>query len=190
MSNTPDEPGGTPRPYDPEAPHGGSDQPAPAYGQDPYGQPAGPAYGPDPYGQPPAGPAYGQPQYPYHGYPQQPYAQQGPYGSAPGGGRPRNGFGTAALVLGILAILVFLFPPLGFLLAFVGIVLGFIGRRRVKRGEATNGGVALTGLLLSILGLLVSIAVAFLLYLVRDCLDPNLTADQREQCVNEQLRSA
>ncbi len=196
MSTTPDDPGRTPGPYDPNAPHVGGDGPpaAPSYGQDPYAQPpAGSPYGQQGSAAPPYGqPGYQQPQYAPQGYPQQGYPQQAPYGSPTGGGKPRNGFGIAAVVLGILAILIGLFIfPLGLLLAVIGIVLGFLGRRRAKRGEATNGGVALAGLVLSILGLLVSIAggfiVGLLFSIVGECADPNFTDAQREQCVNERL---
>lgn len=192
MSTTPDDPGRTPGPYDPNAPHGSGDRPpaAPSYGQDPYGQPpAGPPYGqqgssaPPPYGQQ----GYQQPQYPQQGYP-----QQGPYGSPASGGKPRNGFGIAALVLGVLAILIGLFIfPVGLLFAVIGIVLGFLGWRRAKRGEATNGGVALAGLVLSILGLLVSIAggflASFIFSIVGECANPDLTTEQQQQCIDERV---
>jgi heme/copper-type cytochrome/quinol oxidase subunit 2 len=45
----------------------------------------------------------------------------------------------------------------GIVLGVAAIVLGFIGRGRVKRGEATNGGVAMAGIVLGFLGVVVSI---------------------------------
>lgn len=68
---------------------------------------------------------------------------------------PSNGMGTTALVLGILAIVLAFVPILGFVsypLAILGIVFGLVGLRRVSRRRATNRGVALTGLISSVLG--------------------------------------
>ena len=98
--------------------------------------------------------------------PQQPYQQVPPYGH-PGNGYPghyppggpqlvvrgdRNGLGTAALVLGIIAV-IFSFVPLVGIIAWpigiTGLVLGFVGLARVNRREATNRGVAIAGLITS-----------------------------------------
>ena len=62
----------------------------------------------------------------------------------------RNGLGTASLVLGILSII-------GIITVIGGVILGLVGRGRVKRGEAANGGVALAGVVTSLVGLVVSI---------------------------------
>lgn len=114
-----------------------------------------------------AGPqgAYGTP------YPQQPYGSQqyisgaAPYGLVPGGpgtqagwpGQPNNGMGIAALVLGILSILSSLTLLFGVITGVLGIIFGGLGRAKAKRGEATNGGMALAGLLCGAAGLLVSV---------------------------------
>lgn len=110
--------------------------------QDPFGTPpegTNSASAPEtPYGSPPANqPGYGQP--------------------APGGpvSAPKNGLGVAALVLGILAILTFFTLVGGVLFGLLAIVLGLVGRGRAKRGEATNGGMALAGVILGVLGLLI-----------------------------------
>ena len=70
--------------------------------------------------------------------------------------KPRNGAGVAALVLGllglVLAILV-LPAPLGALLGLLALILGIIGISRAGRGEATNRGQAVTGLITGILAL-------------------------------------
>jgi len=76
---------------------------------------------------------------------------QGRYGATAQGGRygqsapqrqipPRNGFGTAALVLGILAM----FSPL--IAPTLAVIFGYIGLGRCKRGEATNRAMALWGI--------------------------------------------
>jgi H+/Cl- antiporter ClcA len=74
--------------------------------------------------------------------------------------------GTAALVLGILAIVLAFIPILGFAswpLAILGIIFGFVGVRRVAKQRATNKGVALGGLILSIIGL-VLVIISTVLY--------------------------
>ena len=88
----------------------------------------------------------------YGQYGQQPYGTQ-PYGQQ--GGRRRNGLGIAALVLGILALLTGL-VFIGGLLGLIAIVLGFLGRGRVKRGEADNGGMAIAGIVLGVIGIVLA----------------------------------
>jgi hypothetical protein len=98
--------------------------------------------------------------------PQQPY-QQGPPQGYPGNGYPghypplgpqvvlrgdRNGLGTAALVLGITAVIFSFIPLVGIIawpIGITGLVLGFVGLARVNRREATNRGVAIAGLITS-----------------------------------------
>jgi len=98
--------------------------------------------------------------------PQQPYQQGSPQGY-PGNGHPghypplgpqvvlrgdRNGLGTAALVLGITAVIFSFIPLVGIIawpIGITGLVLGFVGLARVNRREATNRGVAIAGLITS-----------------------------------------
>ena len=94
----------------------------------------------------------------------QPYAA--PAQVAPGYGQPygtpvvtvRNGLGTAALVLGILSIPAAFTVVGGVLLGLLAIIFGAIGRSRAKRGEATNGGNALAGIITGAVGLVLAIA--------------------------------
>ena len=79
---------------------------------------------------------------------------------------PRNGLGVTSLVLAILGLLACVFIVTGWIGAFLGliaVILGFIGRRRVKRGEANNGGVATAGIILGFLAILAGIAVTVIL---------------------------
>ncbi|ARF55679.1 DUF4190 domain-containing protein [Streptomyces gilvosporeus] len=94
--------------------------------------------------------------------------QQAPMG-APAPQAARNGLGVAALVLGIIGFLsglpMFLFwlaGPLGLL----ALIFGIVGAGRVKRGQATNKGVAITGtvlgalaIVLAIIGVIVSVLI-------------------------------
>jgi hypothetical protein len=77
---------------------------------------------------------------------------------------PRNGLGTTALVLAIIGLLTCWTVFGGIILGVVAVILGFIGRARVKRGEATNGGVAIAGIVLGFLSI-VAAAVFIPLYI-------------------------
>ena len=104
---------------------------------------------------PPPGGAYPPP-------PPQPYAGGG-YGGPPVA--PKNGLGITALILAILGLLACWIPIVGIVggvLGLIAIVLGFLGRGRAKRGEATNGGVAMAGIILGFLAVLACIAVTVL----------------------------
>lgn len=89
---------------------------------------------------------------------QQPAPPQGrPYDARPTA--PRNGLGVAALILGIAALLTFWSIVGGIVLGLIAIVLGFVARGRVKRAEATNGGMALTGAVLGLVAMVLSIGM-------------------------------
>ena len=84
--------------------------------------------------------------------PPQPYA-----GFTPPSTGPRNGLGVAALVIAIIA-LVFCWSVFGgVILGIAAVIIGFVARGRVKRGEATNGGVAIAGIVLGFLAIIVSL---------------------------------
>ncbi|MEU6891254.1 DUF4190 domain-containing protein [Streptomyces sp. NPDC046557] len=126
----------------------------PAYGgQPPYGGP--PGYG----GQPPYGGPPGYPGYPtaagYPGY--------GP--GYPGYPQPSNGLGIAAFVLGLLSLVACftLVGPLVF--GIVAVVLGALARGKAGRGEATNGGLALAGLICGAVGIVLGAALTLFLIL-------------------------
>ncbi|WP_406058972.1 DUF4352 domain-containing protein [Streptomyces sp. NBC_01077] len=72
----------------------------------------------------------------------------------------RNGLGTAALILGIIGTVSGLIPLLFWLagiLGLIALILGLVGKGRVKRGEANNKGVALTGVILGLVSLVLSV---------------------------------
>ncbi|WP_326693900.1 MULTISPECIES: DUF4190 domain-containing protein [unclassified Streptomyces] len=124
-----------------------------------------PPIGPNGPGQAPG--AYGYPSYPgagqqpgpapYGGYPGYPgYGGQGGWGTVQRG--PENGFGTAALVLGIISVVFFCGWGLGIILGGLALIFGILGRKRANRGEANNGGMALAGIILGSVGILFSAA--------------------------------
>ncbi len=62
-----------------------------------------------------------------------------------------NGMGVASLVLGIV-MLTLGAMPIVWIAGILGIIFGVIGRKRVKAGTASNGTMAMWGLVLSIAG--------------------------------------
>jgi hypothetical protein len=97
---------------------------------------------------PPGPPGYGYPP----PYPQQPYAQTLP--------APRNGLGTTGLVLGICGLVFSFIPVVGLVawpLVILGLIFGGLGLAAANRGEATNRGHSIAGLVCSGLGLVVCV---------------------------------
>jgi membrane-bound ClpP family serine protease len=133
-------------------------------------------------------------------YPPQP-AQPGP---GPAGGYQavrgrRNGMGTAALVIGVVAlvlVLLLLFSPLGAFLGLLAVLFGILGLMRANRGEADNRGQAVAGLVTGGIALLlgifftISIGTWFATH-VNDfnnfgqCMDDAVGAAAREQCARQ-----
>jgi heme/copper-type cytochrome/quinol oxidase subunit 2 len=75
---------------------------------------------------------------------------------------PRNGFGVAALVLGILAIVLCWTGIGGIVLGILALIFGILGVRRANRREATNKGVAISGIVTGAIGLVVGIIFTIL----------------------------
>ncbi|WP_374985602.1 DUF4190 domain-containing protein [Streptomyces fradiae] len=145
-------PSGDPLPPPPVAP-GGPAQPAPG----PYGYPAQPT----PAAGTPGG--YG---YPQGGYPQGEYAQggyPGAYGTYGGGAAwgpgPANGLGIAAMVIGIVSLVMCWAYGLGIVLGVLALVFGIIGRKRVQRGEANNAGMATAGIVTGVIGIVLGVVI-------------------------------
>ncbi|MFD0058190.1 DUF4190 domain-containing protein [Streptomyces sp. NPDC127168] len=116
-------------------------------GHVPYGYP-----GPVGYGHPgPAGYPGAQP----HGY----------YGWSGMGPMPSNGMGTTGLVLGIIAAVGFCLWPLAIIVGILGIVFGSLGRAKANRGEATNAGQALAGVICGIVGVVLGVGFGLLVIL-------------------------
>jgi Domain of unknown function (DUF4190) len=108
---------------------------------------------------------------------------------------PRNGIGTAALVLGVIGFLLAIIV-LGGLLGIVAIILGIVGLSRVRRGEATNRGSAIAGIVLGALAVLLAgvLVVAGATFIsdnkeefddLGDCLDKATTDQDRDDCADE-----
>jgi hypothetical protein len=134
------------------APRSVSEEP-PARPPENFGVPSLDVPGGVPPGPPPSGAGYS----PYAGGgsipppppPPPQYNGDGPlYGQ-----QPRNGLGKAALVCGIIAVVLSFVPGLNAFswpLGVLAIVFGAIGWSRANKGQATNKSIAITGLVLGI----------------------------------------
>ena len=71
----------------------------------------------------------------------------------------RNGMGTTALVLGIIALVTCWTVIGGVVLGALAIGLGIGGRGRANRGEATNRGSATAGIVTGAIGLVLAIVL-------------------------------
>jgi uncharacterized membrane protein len=70
-----------------------------------------------------------------------------------------NWLGTTALVTAIVGLIVCWSVLGGVAFGVIAIIVGVSARGRVKRGEATNGSVATSGIALGVLAVVVSLAV-------------------------------
>lgn len=124
-----------------------------------------------------------------------------PYGTQPPGGQPYGqsgapanqpkGLAIAALVLGILALLFCWTVFGGIILGLIGAILGFVASSKAKKGTAGGRGMAITGIVLSILGFVIAVAFIVIGVLVvnsdgfnnlQDCVDQADTQSELDQC--------
>ncbi|MDQ0401686.1 DUF4190 domain-containing protein [Streptomyces sp. DSM 40167] len=75
------------------------------------------------------------------------------------GMRRSNGMAVAALVLGILAVLLFWTVIGGALLGLLALIFGIIGARRARGGRAPRRGMSIVGAVLGVLGLIASVVI-------------------------------
>ena len=107
--------------------------------------------------------------------------------------------GTAALVLGVVAltlVVLLLFSPLGAFLGLLAVLFGILGLMRANRGQADNRGQAVAGLVTGGIALLVgvfltiSIGTWFATH-VNDfndfgrCMEDAVGSAAREECANQ-----
>jgi hypothetical protein len=103
-------------------------------------------------------PPYPYPPGPYPSAYPPPVPQYPPF--APPSRGPRNGLGTASLVLAVIALLCVWSVFGGVILGAVAVVQGIVAHRRVRRGEANNGGVAIAGIVLG--GIAIVVGLTFI----------------------------
>jgi hypothetical protein len=97
---------------------------------------------------------------------QMPPVQTGYQGPVPGAPKPA-GMAIAAMVVGIISVVLFCFIYVSIPCAIVAIILGFIARNNAKRGTGGGGGMALAGLICGIcsIALIILFWVGFLAFL-------------------------
>ncbi|MFC9228996.1 DUF4190 domain-containing protein [Streptomyces decoyicus] len=86
-----------------------------------------------------------------HGVPHPPYPMQT--------SQPRNGMGVTALVLGLVGVVLGLFIILfwmSWLPALLAVIFGSVGLSHARKGRATNKAMAISGVVLGIVGLLIA----------------------------------
>lgn len=109
-----------------------------------------------------------------YGYPQYPGAGPAAHGGPPGYGwplnppLPSNGMGTSSLVLGIIAAVLFCLWPLAILLGILAVIFGVIGRGKARRGEATNPGQALAGIICGAVGTVLAVGLMVVFFALPD----------------------
>ncbi|MEU5283237.1 DUF4190 domain-containing protein [Streptomyces sp. NPDC020755] len=126
---------------------------------------------------PPAAAHYGYPApppQPYGGYPGYGAYGAGPVGWAPA---PNNGLGTAAMVIGIVSVVGFCLYGVNIILGILALIFGIIGLGRAKRGEATNRGMALAGVILGSVGIVVGAAILGLIIWAATSADSDSDSD-------------
>ncbi|QWF78524.1 DUF4190 domain-containing protein [Amycolatopsis sp. CA-230715] len=77
--------------------------------------------------------------------------------------QPKNGLGTAGFVLGLVGLVFSFIPIIGVVawpLVIIGLVLAAVGFSRARKGMASNSGIAIAGVVLSLAGLIVCIVWA------------------------------
>lgn len=73
---------------------------------------------------------------------------------------PKNGLGVAGMVLGIIGLVFSFIPVVGLIawpLSIVGVVLSGVGVNYVRTGRADNKGVAIAGLVTSVIALVMCV---------------------------------
>jgi hypothetical protein len=110
--------------------------------------------------------------------------------------------GTAALVVGVVALVLvalLLFSPLGAFLGLLAVLFGILGLIRANRGEADNRGQAVAGLVTGGLALLfgilftISVGTWFATHVndfrrFGNCMDGAVGANAREECARQLSR--
>jgi hypothetical protein len=74
--------------------------------------------------------------------------------------KPSNGLGTAGFVIGVIGLVLSFIPLIGVVawpLVILGIIFSAVGIAKAAKGRATNKGLAISGLVVSIIGLVICI---------------------------------
>jgi hypothetical protein len=156
-----------PNPYA-GGPAAGSAPPPGSTTSNPFGNPPGTPYGPppqypggppSPYGPPPGqqyGPQYGQPYGPPSGQPYG-YGPQPPHYARPTG---NNGKAVAALVLGILSVVLCWLSVFDAIFVILALIFGLIALGETKNGRGRGRGLAIAGLACMVVGAILATIIS------------------------------
>jgi hypothetical protein len=141
----------------------------------PFGNPPGTPYSPAPPPQYPGPGPYGYgapPPPPYHGYPQP---------------RTNNGKAVAALVFGILSIVLCWLSFFDGIFVILGLIFGFIALGETKQGRARGRGLAIAGLVCTLVGaVLATLLTVLIVRAANDCGGfSNDNSEQWQTCVRD-----
>ncbi|MFI8089385.1 DUF4190 domain-containing protein [Streptomyces sp. NPDC086080] len=75
------------------------------------------------------------------------------------GAHRNNGLAVAALILGILAVILFWTVIGGVVLGLLALIFGIIGARRARGGRAPHGTMSVVGAVLGALGVIASVVI-------------------------------
>lgn len=169
----------------PYGPPPGSQPGPPPTGRSPFDAPPGYSAGPPPGGAYPSGDPHGPPPgNPYGPPPGNPYGP--PPGAPYGGPPPGNGLAVAGFVLGLLSLLLFLTTWPAVVLGILGLVFAVIGRSRAKQRGGKHRGLAIAGIILSVIGIIASsVYLAYVLSRVDFSCFENARGDlgQAQECI-------
>jgi hypothetical protein len=101
--------------------------------------------------------------------------------------RGSDGVALAALIVGILSLLIAFVPIVGLIGVIGGVialVLGFVGRGRIKRTQAGGNGMAVTGIVTGILAILLGLLITGGLFALGGTLFGDSWRDY-QQCIEE-----
>ncbi|MCT7354240.1 DUF4190 domain-containing protein [Streptomyces sp. 15-116A] len=110
------------------------------------------------------------------------------------GGRRGNGMAIAALVLGIVAILLFWTVFGGVLLGLLALIFGIIGARRARGGRAPHRTMSIIGAVLGTLGMIASVVIIAIGASIlnsdefknfNDCVEHADTQSERDACAED-----
>lgn len=127
-------------------------------------------------------------------YPNQDSAGQSPYTAPEPTPARSNGLAVAALVLGIIACLLFWTVLGGILLGLLAVVFGIIGVRRARGGRAPRRTMAIVGAVLGALGLIASTVIVIIGVSLfnseefdsfQDCMDSANSQSEKDQCADD-----
>ena len=77
----------------------------------------------------------------------------------PGGAKPTSGLAIGSLICGIISVVLFCAWFIAAPLGLAAVIMGIIAKGKINRGEAGGNGLAMTGIITGIMGILISVGI-------------------------------